>query len=403
MKYLFTWPDIKLHAEVSRIAMNHDATKCIVVFTSSHEKANPHILQTRLNLESARSRNELAKDLATRYKLADGLDWRALTEYMAIKSLREYEKGEPVIDITSDDETAPLEYLVHPVAPLLKPTVLFGEPGTGKSQIALILTIAMLLPWRDNPLKLGVPATSSPALFLDYESDPDDIRRQLVSLCHGMNLPYIHLHYRRCSLPIASDLESIRDHVEALNAKCLIIDSTSLAAGDDLNKMSAATAYFRALRQLNITTISLAHTSKEKDSKTKTILGSILWEAGARSVWEVRGEEDDDALDIALFHRKSNLSRRFGPQGYRISYENDLPVCVSWQNPKDVAEFVERMSTNDRVLDLLKGGATDVDTMASVLELNRNAITVSLHRLKKKELVTKLPDQKWGLTTYGEG
>lgn len=402
IKYLFTWADIGLHAEVTRVSMNHNASKALVVFTSSHKDANPHILQTRLNLESTRSRNEVAKELGMRYTVCKGVDWKGLCEYLCVKTIREYEKGDPVILITSEDECEPLRYLLHPLVPENKPTVLFGDPGSGKSQLAVVIIMAIMLPWRNNPLKLGVPAKPETALFLDYESDPDDVRRQVVSLCKGMKLPYIEVHYRRCSLPIADDIEAIRSHAEAINASCLIIDSTSLAAGNDLNRMDVSTAYFRALRQLNMTTVSLAHTSKDRESKNKTILGSVLWEAGARSVWEVKGQEDDGVLDIALFHRKSNLSQKFGVQGYRITYDQDaggnsVPVDIRWHNPKDIAEFVERMSTNERILHLLREGRMTIETVADTLEIKPGSAKVSLYRLRKKDMVTRLPDETWGL------
>lgn len=397
-KYLISWPDIKLCAEISRISMNHDSTKCMCIFTSTHEAAQPHILQTRLNLESTRGRNDLAKDLAARYQIGQSIDWKAITEYLTVKVLREYEKGEPVIVLTSEDEAKPLEYLLHPIAPLLKPTVIFGEPGSGKSQLAVVFGMTLCLPWRDNPLRLIPPPKSVVALFLDYECDPEDVQRQLVALTKGMGLPYVELHYRRCSLPLADDIESIANHIEDIGARVLIIDSVSLAAGDDASKPNIANEYFRKIRQLHVTTISLAHTSKDKDAKTKTIFGSVMWEAGARSVWEIQGQEEEDTFDIALFHRKANLSKKFNPQGYRITYKDNLPIKVSWHNPKDVAEFVEKMSTSDRIIDFLKNeGASANETISTNLTIGRNALKVALHRLKNKGLVVKLPDDTWGL------
>lgn len=403
IKYQFTWPDIQLHAEVSRVAMNHDSAKALIVFTSDHKDSNPHILQTRLNLESTRSRNELAKDLSSRYTVCKDVDWKSLCEYLCVKTIREYEKGEPLVLLSSEDELHPLEYLIHPIAPRLKPTVIFGDPGSGKSQLAVAFTILLCLPWHDNPLHLKPPAKPTPVLFLDYEADPEDIQRQLVSLVKGMGLPYVNLHYRRCSLPLADDIESIRQHAADIGAEAVIIDSISLAAGDDPSKPNVATAFFRQVRQLRLTSISIAHTSKATEGSKKTIFGSVMWEAGARSVWEARGQEDDDVLDIALFHRKSNLSRKFAPQGYRISYENDYPVDIRWHNPKDVAEFVDRMSTNDRILHLLADGAATMEQVAETLEIKPSHAKVTLYRLRKKDLVVRLGDGSWGLASKERG
>jgi hypothetical protein len=398
-KYLITWPDIHLHAEVSRISMNHESTKCMCIFTTSHEGANPHILQTRINLESTRSRNDLAKDLATRYQIGQSIDWKAITEYLTVKVLREYEKGEPVIVLSSEDEMKPLEYLIHPIAIKKKPTVIFGEPGTGKSQLAVVFGMVLCLPWHDNPLHLIPPKEPTVLLMLDYESDPEDVQRQLASLTKGMNLGYVSFQYRRCTLPLAEDIESIRKHIEDVKAQCLLVDSISLAAGDDPSKPSVATNYFRSIRQCEITSISLAHTSKDIETRKKTIFGSVLWEAGARSVWEIQSQEEENTLNIALFHRKANMSKRFSPQGYQIEYQDDLPYQISWHNPKDVVEFVERMSTGDRILDLLREGKQEFTVICQTLDITPNTARVTLYRLKKKGLVVKLGEDTWGLAT----
>ena len=396
-KYLFSWNEYFLQAEVSRINVNHESTRCQLIFTSLHPDAEPHILQTRFNLESARTRSELAKEMAIRYKIKEQIDWKNLIEYLSVKTIREFEKGEPVIKLTSNDAITPLEYLIYPIAPLNKPTVLFGPPGSGKSQLLVALNMVIALPWVNNPLRLIPPKKPIVALFCDYEADPEDIRRQLVSLTKGMGLDWVELHYRRCSLPLADDIEAVRNHIEEIGATCLFVDSMSLAAGEDLNAMKTATSYFRTLRNLkDITSISLAHTSKEKETKYKTIIGSVLWEAGARSVWEVRGEEDEDTFNIGLFHRKSNLSKKSLPLAFQLTYENNLPVNITWHDPKSVPEFVERMNTSQRILSTLKRGKVSSEDLVKLLDTKRNTIDAAVSRLSHKNLITG-DSRGWGL------
>jgi len=337
-------------------------------------------------LEASSSKSRLAKDLAGLLSLKKDT-WQDIVEYISEKSLRELEQGEPVIEITSLDDTIPLEYIIYPILPKGKPTVIFGDPGSGKSQQAVLFSIMMALPWHDNPLKLKVRDVPSVPLFLDYEADADDVRRQVTALVNGMDLGYMRLHYRRCTLPLHEDIEAIMNHAEVVKADCLIIDSTSLAAGNDLNKMEAASNYFRALRQTQMTTLSLSHTSKDRELKSKTIIGSVLWEAGARSVWESRVVEGDDCLDVALFHRKSNLARKSPPIGFQIHYENDLPVNVVWHDCSSVPEFIERMGTNQRVLQTLKHGKFSSVQLSEELDIKRSAIDVSVSRLSKKNII----------------
>ncbi len=269
-KYTFTRPEFT--CEVGRMHVDHDRTSCQLIFTNPKDQS--HIMRTRLNIETDSARKRLAKELSERYPVKN-LDWPDTVEYIAEKTMRELEHGEPVITIQSTDEYSELKYLIHPIVPEGKPTAIFGDPGSGKSQLAVILSMVMTLPWTDNPLKLGAPDNPVKVLFLDYEADIDDIQRQLALFTGGMDLGYGSIEYRRCSLPISDDLEGIRTHIEETGARCLIIDSVSLAAGGDLNRMDVATNYVRSLRSLgsDITTISLAHTSKDRESKVKTILG----------------------------------------------------------------------------------------------------------------------------------
>lgn len=398
--YTFHWPEHKLSAKIARIHPHTDGRLTAdISFTLGSKKHQEPTFS--FNFSSAQVRKQLVKNLEEKYP-----EWK--THWLSVidELIREVQRlsmtGEPIIELASTDEVADLEYLVHPIIPLNKPTAIFGDPGSGKSQLLLILAIVAALPWHDNPLKLTAPAESTPILLLDYEADEDDVRRSLKALAHGMDLGYIPIHYRRCSLPIADDLEAIRNHVDAIGAKAVFIDSTSLAAGGDLNKMDIASSYIRALRQLKMTSVSLTHTSKDRDSKSKTIIGSVLFEAGFRSVFECRGQEDDDILDIALLHRKFNLGGRLKPIGYRIQY-NGQGNTIAWHDPGNVPEFVERMGTNRRILELLKEGPLPMKEITDELDLTYPAVTMALKRLVSKKQVIKLDDKQWGLAAHLNG
>ena len=392
--YTLHWLEHKLTAKIARLHAHADGrlTGDISLTLGSKNKQEPTF---SFNFTSAQTRKQLVKNLDEKYP---DWKWLLIIDELIGEVQRLSAAGEPVVEIASSDEASELEYLVYPIIPIGQPTAIFGDPGSGKSQLLLILAIVATLPWYDNPLRLTAPKESSPVLYLDYEADENDIRRLLARFTSGMDLGYIHIHYRRCSLPIADDLEAIRNHIDNIGAKAIFVDSTSLAAGGDLNRMDVATSYIRALRQLEITSVSLTHTSKNRDSKAKTIIGSVLFEAGFHSVFECRGQEDDDTLDIALLHRKFNLGGKQKPLGYQIHY-NQQGNTIAWHDPKNVAEFVERMGNKTRVLELLKQGALTQKEMTEKLDITYQAVYSSLKRLQnpKNPQVVELEGKRWGL------
>ena len=390
--YDISWPDQKVHCKITRVRSHTDGRLTgDVSFTLGRNKQKEPSFS--LNFSSAQTRKQLIKNMSEKYP---DWQWLPIIDDLARELQSLITAGEPVLEITSDDDVSDLQYLIKPIIPLGKPTAIFGSPGAGKSQLLLLLAIAAALPWHDNDLGFEVPEHPTPILYLDYEADEDDIRRSLKKFAAGMNLGPIPIFYRRCSLPLADDLESIREHVNRIGAKAVFIDSTSLAAGGDLNRMDVATNYIRALRQLKLTSVSLAHTSKDRESKDKSIIGSMLFEAGFRSVFECRGQEDDDSLNLVLLHRKFNLGKRCLPLGYRITYNSHGCVAQHY-DPRNVAEFVVRMSVNTRVLALLKQGTMTSGEIKEALDESFPAVSNALKRLETKHLVLKLDDKKWGL------
>jgi energy-coupling factor transporter ATP-binding protein EcfA2 len=392
--YFFQWNDPEVKAMVERVHEDSKHTLSGEVSIWHTNKTGEELLEkTRIPLLSITSRRSLAKTLAER---EERIDWTSVIKYICVNTLDEYRKGESVVEISSSDEATELEYLIHPFIPVGKPTAIFGDPGSGKSTLLLILAIIASLPWHDNPLRVIAPDKSTAVLYLDYEADKEDLLRQIKSFTDGMGLGFTKIYYRRCTLPIADDLDSIRRYASNIKAQALFVDSTSLAAGGDLNRMEIATSYIRALRELNLTSVSLAHTSKDRESKNKTIIGSVLFEAGFRSVWECRGQEDENEISLALYHRKFNLGGKSRPLGYRISY-SDGGNTIEWIDPTSVPEFVSRMSNTKQILELLKDGALTPTEISDQLDISIQATSMALKRLKNKNMVTKL-DKQWGLT-----
>lgn len=397
-KYIFTWKEVE--CEVARMHIGHDTTSCQLIFS----KGDKHILRTRINIETHSARSKLAKELEAAFPIKDKTwNWDDCVEYIVEKSMRALEHGEPVITLETTDEIAPLEYLLYPLIPLGKSTAIFAPPGKGKSQLAVLISLILRLPWPENPLNLVPPDKPVKLLYLDYEGDKDDILRPLSLIVKGMELGWCDMEYRRCFLPLIDDIDGIKNHMEEKGCTVLMIDSTSMAAGGDLIKMDIATAYSRAIRQLGsgVTTVSLAHTAKNNDTggSNPSVLGSVLFTAGFRSIWELASSEFEGGLDLALMHRKANLSKKHKDIGFRLNYLEDRTI-IEYLDPKSIPDFVERMSVNARVIDRLKRGKISSQELMIELRLTRPQVDVAIKRLRDKKLIAGASDG-WYLPTRG--
>jgi hypothetical protein len=402
---LLEWPKQGVKIDVSRLHAHKDGrvTGELIISTDLPGIGPMLLPPSQYNFVAATSMKGLAKDMAE--KLPDA-DWASITGQLSWYCTQAARLGEPMQELSTEDEIKPPEYAIWPIAPKGKPTILFGDGGSGKSRLALVLGVAAMLPWHDNPMGLRMPEDSSPLLVLDWESDEEDWRWNMKRLQRGMDLPPLFWNYRRCSIPLADDIAAIAEMVEQSKAKMAIVDSLGPASGGELNDSEPAIRFFAALRQLRLTSLVVAHTSK-KDEKSKSIYGNVFFKNLARSVWEIRcqqaeAEIDSDELNIAMFHRKANVSKKFPPLGYcfRFSSEEGAEAfMVGQQDTRSVDEFLAQMGTGVRIMQALKNGSMTKEELMAELSATSEAIRSAIRRLDKGKRLVHLEGGKYGLST----
>jgi hypothetical protein len=398
-RYLFEWEEEQLQLEVSKLHSVRDGNlSCVVTATTTNSEYQPHLYQTNFNPLATRTKNELKKELERRYKPSGiTIAWDEILETLCVNTIEQFERGEPVEEIWSSADWERPGYLLNPIIPLGKPTIMFGDPGTGKSELALMFGIIILFPLENNPLNLIPPPRMYRPLLLDYEADSPEIGWRLKSLQEGMNLPPIVMNYRRCYIPFAQDIEQIKTHIEETKSEFLIIDSLGPACGGDLKEAAPALQFFSALRQLKVTSLIVAHTAKNGDGTKKTIYGSMFFEAIARSVWEVNGDQDDgaDDINISLRHAKANMAKRNGTLGFNINFADDKTLITAI-NPNKIDGLVERMGANTRVLKCLSNKPMTMEELVNNTGEKQANIYNALSRLRKANKITK-NGNVWGL------
>jgi len=104
-----------------------------------------------------------------------------------------------------------------------------------------------------------------------------------------------------------------------------VFDSVAYAAGGRPEEAEHATAYMRAVSQIGVGSLHLAHSVKsEEHQESAGPFGSVFWANSARSLWMIKrapGEgADENIVEVALTHKKSNTGRLLAPLGLRLTF-----------------------------------------------------------------------------------
>jgi hypothetical protein len=336
---------------------------------------NGYLNISDFNLSSVRARSERAKLLRERSNAAD-VDWFGLVDELATRSIEADRQGAPAKPLATYERSGPeASYNVHGWS-LLRDhqTILFGDGGSLKSYLALYAA--------------GVLATRGVnTLYADWELDGSAHRERLERL-FGPDMPTVH--YLRCDRPLTLEADRITREVRRLSTDFLVCDSIAFATGGPPEAAEHATAYARAVRQIGIGSLHLAHVNKSETGDQRPF-GSSFWHNAARSTWNVKPAErsqDGDRLTIGLFNRKSNLTRLHPAMGFAFDFEKGR-VHVEPVDVADVSELAENLPAHERMRRSLQRGPKTLAELAD--DTGESVDTLDRTVRRKKLLFTRVP------------
>ena len=347
-------------------------------------------------LLSRTGRKDMAKTLSAACK---EINWAEVLQELSNAVVPRFRAGRPVEELWSSGELVPMEYLLYPVLPKSDPTILYGDSGVGKSYLALLLALTVMLPWDKNPFGLKCNSHSAPVLYLDWEAGAERTRRRIQLLKKGLGLlSDFPIQYRYCERSLSEEIPEISEQIEKHQTKLVVVDSISGACEGDLNKAEIATSFInRHLRKWQTTCLLLGHTGKDL-TRPDSVIGSSLWKAGARSQWVLKKTQQvgKNIIEIGMYHRKANDSRLFDPLGFRFEFFDDS-TRIEPINPKNIVGLEAEVPLKERILDKLTDGACSVKDIVEALGEPANQVANRLTELRKENKVTKVPGNKWGL------
>jgi len=333
------------------------------------------------NLSSARARQERAKLLAERAKVK-GVDWPLLIETFALRVIEAERTGQPAVDLRSLPKPGPEDSLrVDGLRlPRRHPCIIFGDGGAAKSYLALYVAGRLA----ESGLSVA---------YFDWELASEDHRDRLERLFPD-GMPRIV--YARCDRPLVHERERLHRIVRTAGVDYAVYDSIAFACDGPPEAAEVAAAYFRAVRQIGVGSLHLAHTNRSDRADEKPF-GSTFWHNGSRCTWFAKLAPEgsrENSITLGLFCKKFNLGRLPSPTGWEIVFDGETTRFTR----TDVAETPElavHLTTKQRLIALLRRGAMTIDELAAELGLKPDTVGRTLRR--HRQVFVSLGGGRYGL------
>ena len=380
--YRLECPGVGVTFEIDRLAWQRQELhgELLVRCNFAGTEAGPDgtVSVARFNLSSARARTDRATQLERQSRARD-VPWHALVEQLCQALLAAERSGEPAIvlrDVERQDQDERTVRVSGFELPWRHPSIIFGDGGACKSYLALYLG--------------GLMAHEGHRVVLcDWELDAPDHRERFGRL-FGDDMPTT-LFYTRCARPLVYEVDRIKRIVRTQGIDYGIFDSIGFACHEAPETADAALSYFRAVRQIGIGSLHLAHIAKGDGSDMKPF-GSAFHFNSARAVWNLKAAEDGVCnLQLGVFDRKPSLRARQQPFSLDVTFGTDR-TTIRRGEIADVAEFAPQLSLLQRIRSALKAGAMTREQLATALDGPKaDTLTRTLHRAIQRGQLVRFP------------
>lgn len=404
--YVWERPDLGVVLRADYLRERSDELHGEIVVESTLPGMSTHLHQGRINFTATRTKQDLAKHLAT-LTPRERLDWPALVEQFCVAVQRLERQGEAVVRVGNLPTANRAADLIERLLPGGKPTLWYGPQGVGKGWMSAAACVCHAT---GQPLA-GLKVRQGRALYLDWEDDADtlNVRVQAVSL--GLEVAAPDIAYRKCRRTLARDLHEVVRFVDDEGATLVVVDSVGLAAGAPGERGSyedVALSLFDALRQLEPATVLLVDHVASAELRGNQVagkaIGSIYKMAEARAAWEIRAQQEAGAEEthLGFFHTKHNHSQKYAPLGFKLVFAPSDPgdppawVEIHREDVRESEELRKRLPLADQIAGVVRRGPRHTRDVAEELGEDETKVRVILNRYSGKRFA-KLQDGRWCL------
>jgi hypothetical protein len=320
----------RLHRDRSRDLCGEAQVSCMLAGAKTYRGT---LFSGSINLSDAYRRRDVASRLRTKASTGNQIDWDAVLDELSYRVVEAEREGRPAQLLSSFKAPQPDDaFNIHGIVlPRHHPSLLFGDGGTFKSYLALYIAGCLA----QQGLRV---------LFADWELEGEDHRGRLEKL-FGAAMPPVY--YQRCLRPLVDEIDGLKRQVSDHQIDYLVADSVGFATDGAPESAEAAMGYFRALRQLRIGSLHLAHVTKQAEGAPDPVkpFGSTFWHNSARATWFAKRVESGDGqrFVVALFIQAKIRSSKKQDGGSRIQ------VSIGFLSPKPIVTTLLKVGDYERI------------------------------------------------------
>lgn len=328
--------------------------------------------------------------------LVSSMAWDVILEAFARGVISAHFEPKRAVKLRILEHIPELKFLLYPLIPEETPVLIYAPGGGGKSLLSLY--IGMLV---QNGYDFhGNRIEAHNVLFCDWE-----LNEKQTEMRFNQIVPPEHIekreapHYLQCSLVLRDELPNIVYNVKEYDVKLVILDSAAMATGGDLIDASSVVNFFQNIRkiiELGTSVLIITHVNKAQREKNDISLpvGSVFFENLARLTWELRFQKDpkNHHTVFSLYNRKSNF-RQFDPIAFKIVWQDGMAIF----EPADPEQLSSTPNTNEDIIlaTLRISGEMSTKDLVEETAIPKEQLSVYLHRLKEKGLVTQPCRGRW--------
>lgn len=380
--YVYVWkePDY-VEIEVSDLAYKAGDWNSYTACRRRKPGLDPHIKEGKLNLAAPASRKQWAQ-------MCEGLHatqetWERYLEMACVLTIRAERQGEPFINVGSmpGDRRPPL-WLVKNFLRVNAPNSIFGDGGTGKSSLAVLLGGAV-----SSGLTIAgfEPAYSGKVLWLDWETDEWDIDDtiKLIKAGHGVDWP--DFVYRREVWALSQTFKQMARTVVEQKIVLVVIDSVGYAMGADPESAAETLKFIQAVRAMGVTVLLIDHVRKG-DSGGKAF-GSAYKHNEVRSGFEILRQQvpGETVSHLGLYQQKANKGGFVAPFGLKVEFGDDWMRYEREQIKEP--ELVENLKAPAKIKRVLEAasGLMNADEIADQSGVEVGQVKARLSEMNKRD------------------